>query len=98
MEEESDTEPIDRLVERFAAPLEATQADMDVIRTEFCDIIAYAVQYIALSSLSCQSVWWRLFTLQIQTIGPMFFFLHSLSSIFQHQMESWNACFPCSVL
>ena len=29
--------PIDRLVERFAAPLEAAEADTDVIKTEFCD-------------------------------------------------------------
>ena len=61
VEEESDMAPIDRLVERFAAPLEAAQADTDVIKTEFCDMIAYAVQYIALSSLGYQSVWWRFF-------------------------------------
>ena len=34
-EEESDMAPTDRLVERFAASLEATQADMDVIKTSF---------------------------------------------------------------
>ena len=59
VEEESEMAPIDRLVERFAAPLEAAQADTDVIKTEFCDMIAYAVQYIALSSLCCQFIWWR---------------------------------------
>ena len=96
VEEESDMAPIDRLVERFAAPLEATQADTDVIKTEFCDMIAYAVQYIAISSLCCQSVWWRLFTHQTQPTGPMFCSLLSLSSPFQHRMESSNVCFPCS--
>ena len=52
---------VDRLVERFAAPLEGAQADTDVIKTEFSDMIAYAVQYIALSSLDYHSVWWKLF-------------------------------------
>ena len=61
MEEESDMAAIDRLVARFATPLEAAQADTDVIKTGFCDMIAYAVQYIALSSLEYHSVWWRFF-------------------------------------
>jgi hypothetical protein len=33
-----------RLVSRFAAPLQASQVDTDVIKAEFCDMIAYAVQ------------------------------------------------------
>ena len=61
VEEDSDMAAIDRLVERFAAPLEAAQAGTDVIKNEFCEMIAYAVQYIALSSLDYHSVWWRLF-------------------------------------
>ena len=52
---------IDRLVERFAYPLEGAQANTDVIKTEFTDMIEYAVQFIALSSLDYQSVCWRLF-------------------------------------
>ena len=47
VEKESDMAPIDWLVERFAAPFEAAQADTDVIKTDFCDMIAYAVQYVA---------------------------------------------------
>ena len=58
MEEGSDIATIDKLVERVAAPLEATQVDTDVIKTEFG---AYAVQYIARSSLDYHSVWCRVF-------------------------------------
>jgi hypothetical protein len=61
VKEESDTAAIDSLVERFATPLTAAQADTDVIKTEFSEMIAYAAQYIALSSLDYHSVWWRLF-------------------------------------
>ena len=51
MEEESDMAAIDSLVERFATPLEAAQADTDAKKTEFGEMIAYAVQYIAVSYL-----------------------------------------------
>ena len=61
IDEHSDMAAIDRLVERFAYPLEGAQANTDVIKTEFTDMIEYAVQFIALSSLDYQSVWWRLF-------------------------------------
>ena len=61
VERESDMAAVDRLVERFAAPLEAAQADTDSIKAEFCDMIAYAVHYIALSSFDYHSVWWILF-------------------------------------
>ena len=61
VEEEDDLEAIDRLIERFAIPLQGAQADADVIKTEFGNMIEYAVQYIAISSLDYHSVWWRLF-------------------------------------
>lgn len=61
VEEENDMAAIDRLVKRFASPLEVAQANTDAIKTEFCDVIAYTVQYISLSSLDYHSVWWRLF-------------------------------------
>lgn len=61
VEEGSDMASIDRLVERFATPLEAALADTDAIKTEFCGKIEYAVQYIALSSLHYHAVWWRIF-------------------------------------
>ncbi len=43
VEEESDMAAIDRLVQRFDAPLQAAQANTDVIKAEFRDMIAYAV-------------------------------------------------------
>ena len=61
VEEEDDLEAIDRLIERFAIPLQGAQADTDVIKTEFGNMIEYVVQYIAISSLDYHSVWWRLF-------------------------------------
>ena len=59
MEEKSDMAAIDRLVERFSTPLQSAELDTDAIKTEFCEMIAYAVQYIALSSLDYHSVWWN---------------------------------------
>ena len=61
VEEGSDMASIDKLAERFATPLEAALADTDTIKTEFCGMIEYAVQYIALSSLDYHAVWWRIF-------------------------------------
>ena len=60
-ESEAELEAIDRLVERFDVPLGGANADTSAIKTEFNDMIEYAVQYIALSSLDYHSVWWRLF-------------------------------------
>ena len=62
--EEGDMAAIDRLVSRFATPLQASQVDTDVIKAELCDMTAYAVQYIAVSTLDYHCVWWRLSTLQ----------------------------------
>ncbi len=61
LEEENDLAAIHRLIERFATPLQGAGADTDVIKGEFGDMIEYAVQYIAISSLDYHSVWWRLF-------------------------------------
>ena len=40
---------------------EGAQADTNLMKTEFTDMIGYAVQYISLSSIDYHSVWWRLF-------------------------------------
>ena len=61
IEDDNDMAAIDRLVERFASPLEGAQADTNLMKTEFTDMIGYAVQYISLSSIDYHSVWWRLF-------------------------------------
>ena len=71
VEDESDMTAIDRLAERFATPLKAAQANTDAVKTVFCEMSAYAVQYIALSSLGYHSVWWRLFMPQMQPSGQI---------------------------
>ena len=90
VEEENDMAAIDRSVERFATSLEASGADTDAIKTEFCDMIAYTVQYIALSSLDYHSLWCIVFNTQLRLSGQTFLFLLSFFSPFQHQLESWN--------
>lgn len=61
VKEDDDLAAIERLVEQFSTPLQGAQANIDVIKEEFADMIEYAVQYIAISSLDYHSVWWRLF-------------------------------------
>lgn len=61
IQEEDNFAAIDRLVIRFTLPLQAAQADTTVIKAEFGNMIEYAVQYIATTSLDYRSVWWRLF-------------------------------------
>ena len=43
---------INRLVQRFNGALQAAETNTDIIKAEFCDMIAYSVQYIAISSVS----------------------------------------------
>ena len=52
---------IDRLVERFRFPLEGAAAEVSEIRGEFETMVEYATQFISLSTMEYQSVWWRLF-------------------------------------
>ena len=59
--EEEDLSSIDRLVTRFATPLQGAGATIEDVKVEFSQMIEYAVQYIAVSSLDYHSVWWRLF-------------------------------------
>ena len=61
IEEENDLAAIERLVEQFATPLLGAEADTNVIKEEFANMIEYAVQYIAIPSLDYHSVWWRRF-------------------------------------
>ncbi len=60
-ERENPLNAIDRLVERFRIPLEGAAADVSEIRGEFEAIVSYATQFISLSTMEYQSVWWRLF-------------------------------------
>ena len=52
---------INRLVETYKVPLEGAGAEIDEICIEFEAMVTYAVQFISLSTLDYQSVWWRLF-------------------------------------
>ena len=61
MEEKNNLESIERLVERFIIPLQGAGVLTGVIKEEFQNMIEYAVEYIAVSSLDYKSVWWRLF-------------------------------------
>ena len=52
---------IDRLANHFRFPLEKAAADLSVMRSEFEEMIVYASQFISLSTMEYQAVWWRLF-------------------------------------
>ena len=56
VQEKDDLAAIDRLVTKFALPLQGAQADTTVIKAEFGNMMEYAVQYIAITSLDYQSV------------------------------------------
>jgi hypothetical protein len=58
---ENPLDAIDRLVERFKIPLEGAAAETSEIRGEFEAMVSYATQFISLSTMEYQSVWWRLF-------------------------------------
>ena len=54
-------EAIVRLGERFKLPLEAAGADLDELPKEFREMLIHATQFIWLSSMDYQAIWWRLF-------------------------------------
>ena len=60
-ESEDPLDAIDRLVERFRFPLERASAEVLEESREFETMIQYAGQFISLSTLDYQAVWWRLF-------------------------------------
>ena len=61
LEEDNDMAAIDRLIQRFAIPLQGAAVDTEEVVKEFREMISYATQYIALSVLDYHSVWWRPF-------------------------------------
>ena len=61
MEEETPLDSLDRLVERFAIPLQGALADTSKIREEFESVLQYAVHFISLATMDYRSVWWRIF-------------------------------------
>ena len=56
LEEHNDMAAIDRLVERFAVPLQGALVNTEEVEIEFKEMISYATQYIALAVLDYKSV------------------------------------------
>ena len=61
VESDDPMEAITRLGVRFKSPLESAGVDIDQLREEFHEMISYAAQFISLSTIDYQSVWWRLY-------------------------------------
>lgn len=61
MEAEDPLNAVDRLVEHFKIPIENAGADIGEIQNEFEALISYAAQFMSLSTMDYQSVWWWLF-------------------------------------
>ena len=53
--------PVTRLAEIFRVPLDAAGVKLDLLPEEFKEILLHATQFISLSTLGYQAVWWRLF-------------------------------------
>ena len=54
-------EAVDRIAMKFEKPLEAAGVEIGELRQEFQDMLEHSVQFISLSTLGYQEVWWRLF-------------------------------------
>lgn len=61
MENGDPMEAINRLGERFKIPLDSTGVELDQLKAEFCEMISYANQFISISTMDYQCVWWRLY-------------------------------------
>ena len=64
-ETDSSTEPswssITRTSTRFKISLENAGINVDAILSEFKEMVEYAIQFLSLSTMDYQAVWWRLF-------------------------------------
>ena len=67
LDENNPLEAVDRLVQQFTIPLQGAGADIAEIHAEFDAMLQYACQYICLSTLSYEGVWWRLFHAPVAT-------------------------------
>ena len=61
IEKPDPTEAVDRIAMKFEKPLEAAGVEICELRQEFRDMLEHSVQFISLSTLGYQEVWWRLF-------------------------------------
>ncbi len=62
---------VDRLGVRFKVPLEEAGVEIKELPKEMREIMTYASQFISLSTMSYQAVWWRLLQIQV-VVGPIF--------------------------
>lgn len=46
---------------KFKTPLESAGVSIEELRTEFMDVLEHATQFISLSTLNYQEVWWKIF-------------------------------------
>ena len=63
-EENGESDPreaVDRLAVRFEKPLEAAGVVVTELRQEFKEMLEHSIQFISLSTICYQEVWWRLF-------------------------------------
>ena len=67
LDEEGPLEAVDRLVQQFTIPLQGAGAEIGEIHAEFEAILQYACQYISVSTLRYQAVWWCLFHAPVAT-------------------------------
>ena len=67
IQSENMLDAIDRLVHHFQIPLESAGADTTEIRNEFEALIGYAAQFMSLSTMDYQSVWWRACLMHLPT-------------------------------
>ena len=55
------------LVQQFTIPLQGAGAEVEEIHAEFEAVLQYTCQYISVSTLSYQAVWWRLLHAPVAT-------------------------------
>ena len=67
VDEEDPLEAVNHLVQQFTIPLQSASADIEGIHAEFGAMLQYACQYISVSILSYQAVWWCLFHAPVAT-------------------------------
>ena len=79
---------IDRLGQHFQIPLEGAGINTSEIQSEFEALIGYASQFMSLSSMDYQSIWWHLFNAPTHSEWTNALSLAKL--LFSLPMVNWN--------
>ena len=87
-EDETPLDFIDRLVDRFATPLQGAQIDVGKIREEFESLMQYAIQFISLATMDYHAAWWRIFHAPTASEWYNGLILSNFCFLFLHPMES----------